>query len=361
MAREPKDDEARKRRLIESFRTLAARVGGVPGIRRFLKEVDEKKHVWTGGLWPSWGAFLKDAGFEANELTQSIAEADLLRHLASLTGQFQRFPTMSELRFARSTNPEIPAEKTYRNRFGSQAAMISRLREWIRDQSGFEHVKMHLDRTPLDQVALRAPDDDPEPVASASDPLDESFVPPIIDCLPELAACGPAIEAICRTRGIDPNVEFEKRVASALRILGLDVERLGQGAGRVADGIARCRARRWAIIYDAKVRRSGFVMGTEDRKFREYIEHHASDLERDGVDAVYFAVISSRFEERDIEKAREVVRLTKAKAFALLEAGALRALVELNVRTQLLADWAKLERLFGVSSIITVDDVRRLT
>jgi hypothetical protein len=295
------------------------------------------------------------------ELTQAIPETDMLRHLASLTRHLQRFPTVRELKFAHRTNPEIPAEKTYRNRFESQAAMISRLRQWISDQPDFEDVEAYLDKAPGDQVVLPAAEPDSEPVARVDNLLDESFVPPIIYCLPELATCGAAIEALCHARGIDPNVEFEKRVAVALRMLGLDVDRLGQGAGRVADGIARCRPRRWAIVYDAKVRRSGLVMGTEDRKFREYIERHASDLERDGVDAVYFAVISSSFDERDIAKAREVVRLTKAKAFVLLEAGALRALVEQHLRTQVLADWAKLERLFGVSSIITVADVQRLT
>ncbi len=155
-------------------------------------------------------------------------------------------------------------------------------------------------------------------------------------------------------------MELEKRVAFAFRMLGLEVSILGQGAGRVADGIAWCRPGRWALVYDAKVRRGGFVMGTEDRKFREYIERHGKDLERKGIDAIYFAVISSSFAESDLEKAREIVRRTKAKAFVLLEASALRALVELRLRTRVLEDPEVLERLFMLSKIVGLSDVQSL-
>jgi hypothetical protein len=53
------------------------------------------------------------------------------------------------------------------------------------------------------------------------------------------------------------------------------------------------------------------------------------------------------------------VRLTKAKAFPLVEAMAVRALVELKLRTRLL-DGEALERLFARSAIIDLDAVRAL-
>ena len=143
------------------------------------------------------------------------------------------------------------------------------------------------------------------------------------------------------------SVELERRTGIAFELLGLEVTVLGQGAGRVADGIARCGVGRWAIVFDAKIRTSGFSMGTEDRKFREYVERHGRELESEGIARVYFAVVSSSFVESDLEKAQEIVRLTKAKAMVLLEAGALRALVELKLRTRQFEDAAALERVFG--------------
>jgi hypothetical protein len=61
-----------------------------------------------------------------------------------------------------------------------------------------------------------------------------------------------------------------------------------------------------------------------------------------------------------LAKAREVVRLTKAKAFVLLEAAALRGLVELKLCTHLLDDAAAIERLIAVSGVFAATDVDAL-
>jgi len=186
------------------------------------------------------------------------------------------------------------------------------------------------------------------------------MVPPAIDCLPALSVGDPVLVRCCGERSLTPSVEFEKRVALAFFLLGMEVDELGQGAGRVADGIARHRSGRWAVIYDAKVRRGGFAMGTEDRKFREYVERHSGDLKVNGVDAIYFVVVSSSFDEADVEKAREVVRLTEAKALALVEASALRALVELKLRTRLLDSGEALERLLARTGIVGLSQVQAI-
>jgi hypothetical protein len=352
-----KDREARKRRLLEAVRDYVKREGAVPGIQRFAKEVGEGRHTFQGVLWPSWGAFLLDAGLDPGQMTQAVPEDELLAHLAKLTRSLGRFPSFAQLRFA-SAEAKIPSDKTYRTRFGGLAEIHERLQVWVADRAEYADVAGIL---AAEVPARRRTDAPPSPVVATPAPLlSDSLIPPAVDCIPSLAASEEDIERECAERGLTPSVELETRLALAFRILGLDVEGLGQGSGRVADGIARCRSGRWALVYDAKVRRGGFVMGTEDRKFREYIERHGKDLERDGVDSVYFAVISSSFDEDDIPKAREVVRLTKAKAFALVEAAAVLALVELKLRTRLLDDGEALERLLSRSSIIDLAAVQAL-
>jgi len=350
-------DEARRRRLLGAVRECAKRDGAVPGLRRFAEEVGEKPHLWLGNLWPSWSAFLSDAGLVPRQMTQPVPEDELLAHLAALTREHGRFPTNAQLKHAHVKDPQVPGEKTFRNRFGGMPEMLDRLREWVADRLEYADVRRTL-ATAI--VRTRAAASETSEAVVVSAPLSDSLVPPAVDCLPALAVGDDDTERQCAEHGATSSVELEKRVALALRILGFDVEGLGQGSGRVADGIARWRPGRWAVVYDAKVRRSGFVMGTEDRKFREYIERHGKELERDGVDSIYFAVVSSSFDEADPVKAREVVRLTKAKAFALIEAVAVRALVELKLRTRLLDDGEALERLLAQSAIIGLDEVRAL-
>ena len=52
------------------------------------------------------------------------------------------------------------------------------------------------------------------------------------------------------------------------------------------------------MIYDAKVRRGGFIMGTEDRKFREYIEREVDSRQKITSALVYPAIIACMSVER---------------------------------------------------------------
>jgi hypothetical protein len=350
----------RKEELLRKFRAFAERSGRVPGILEFLKESGAKKHLWDGGLWSSWRAFLTEGGFTPNELTQAIPDDDFLRPLAILTRQFGRFPTVRELKFARTSDPSIPGEKTYRNRFKKQAEMIDRLSQWSTTNGEYADILPLLDQqAPPRSQPSRA--DLSAVVITGAASLADSYVPPIVDCLPDLAAGHPVIIAECERRGIDPSVELERRVAIAFGLLGLDLKRFGQGTGRAADGVARCREQRWALIYDAKLRRDGFALGTEDRKFREYIEHHARALARDGVESLYFVVVSSRFQKSDLDGAHRLVRATKAKSVVLLEASALRALVDVKLRMAVLHDSDRLHEVFALTRIVTTETVAALT
>jgi hypothetical protein len=351
----------RKRRLLDALRARVKRDGAVPGLSKFLQEIDEKKHTFQGTLWASWGDFVREAGFEVGEFKQAIPDAALLGALADLTRRQGKFPTSAQLRYAGNNDANFPHESTLRNRFGGQSEMATRLREWLTDKPEYLDVLQVLGNIPVQTVSADAGGCATTLRETAEGTgLSDSYVPPVVASLPGMASADPDVEQACRDRGVDLNVEFERRVGVAFRLLGFDVEGLGQGGGRVADGIARCTSGRWAVVYDAKVRRTGFALGTEDRKFREYLERHAPDLQRGGIESVYFAVVSNSFDKADVDKAREVVRLTKAKAFVLLEARALRALVDIKLRTRLLEDWAALERLLLSPGILGVERVGAL-
>ncbi len=351
---EPKvADVAKRERLLQAAREWIAREGTPPGLRRFAEATGEKKGTWQGILWSSWGEFLRQVGSATASFTQAIPDDALLQHLADLTRELRRFPSVAQVKVATKRRPGVPSEKTLRNRFGRVEDMLSALRAWVAERPEYSDIA-HL----LEGAATTAPARATKARAAATDHsqvdvLSDSFLPPIVASLPLLASADARAEQICAERGLALNVEFERRVGVAFALLGLNVEQLGQGTGRVADGIARCVEGRWALVYDAKVRRGGFVMGTEDRKFREYVERHAEALKREGIDKVYFTVISSSFADGDLRKANELVRQTQARACVLLPAELLRDLVDLRLRSGPAWDLVRLERVFASSAIVT--------
>ena len=51
----------------------------------------------------------------------------------------------------------------------------------------------------------------------------------------------------------------------------------GQGQGRVPDGLALAQDDNYAILWDSKIRKGGYSMGTDDRAIREYITTQSRD------------------------------------------------------------------------------------
>jgi hypothetical protein len=49
------------------------------------------------------------------------------------------------------------------------------------------------------------------------------------------------------------------------------------------------------LILDAKVRSNGYVLGTEDRKFLDYAVKHGLELQKQGFDKIYLAVVGPSF------------------------------------------------------------------
>jgi hypothetical protein len=82
-------------------------------------------------------------------------------------------------------------------------------------------------------------------------------------------------------------------------MLGFEVTSLGQGTGRNPDSIAKAKQEHFALIIDAKARNEAYLMGTEDRKFIEYIRQQQPILMREGCKKLYFVIVSSQFAGRD--------------------------------------------------------------
>ncbi len=110
------------------------------------------------------------------------------------------------------------------------------------------------------------------------------FIPPIVQDLVELSMKE------------EKSREFEKHVNLVFQMLGFEITSLGQGSGRKPDGIAKENQHRYAILIDAKSRKDNYKIGTEDRKFIEYIKTFSDPLRKQGFTNIYFLVVSSSFD-----------------------------------------------------------------
>ena len=162
--------------------------------------------------------------------------------------------------------------------------------------------------------------------------LPSSFVPPVVSILAALAKNDPIVEAACKKAGVSVEKTFEDRISLLFKIMGFFVEPLGQGYGRVPDGIAICQEFRYAIIFDAKVRSGKYTVGTDDRAIKEYISREVDRLRRQGIRNVYFAVISSSFSDDFDTVIRNLKIETEIREVLFIEAAALVTLLDQKLR-----------------------------
>ena len=200
-----------------------------------------------------------------------------------------------------------------------------------------------------------------EPVET--DLLSQSYIPPIIEIIPQIALGGEDVSKAAENSGISLGKAFEERVNAAFKIMGFETRLLGQGKGRVPDGTAESVDDNYAIIWDSKARSSGYSMGTDDRKIREYITSQNKDIKKRkkfGFKNVYFMIISSSFADDFNDTIQSIKMETDVNEVLLLEAEALVAMVAVKLRDPLQITLGSdgIQRLFSNSGVITAQMVK---
>lgn len=198
-----------------------------------------------------------------------------------------------------------------------------------------------------------------KPIDKLVTTLPNSFIPPVVSIIPQLALNDESIERLCNESGISVPKAFEEKISILLRMLGYNVESLGQGYGRVHDGTAVCNEFHYAIIFDAKVRKDGYSLGTDDRAIKEYIGVETDKLKRQGIRNVYFLVISSSFKGEFDEVIRSLKMETDIREVIFLEAPALLTMLDQKLRNPEIDLGPKgLQNLFAQSGVLTNSDVK---
>jgi hypothetical protein len=191
--------------------------------------------------------------------------------------------------------------------------------------------------------------------------LPESYVPPIVEVLPRIARNEALLCDAAKASGTSLERAFEKNINAAFTLLGYETKLLGQGKGRVPDGLALSLDDSYAILWDAKVRGDRYSMGTDDRAVKEYITTQSRELKkRQGLRNIYYLLVSSEFADDYDDAIRSLKMETDVNEVCLVEASALVAMVEAKMRSPREVSLGPdgLQRLFAVSGVLTADLVR---
>jgi hypothetical protein len=217
------------------------------------------------------------------------------------------------------------------------------------------------------QAAKQDQNDEPQQPQSQTKPtpetkselLPESYVPPIIAILPTLALYDLGLKEAATRSGTSIERAFEKSVDAAFTVLGYDTTLMGQGKGRVPDGKALALDENYAILWDAKARTHGYILGTDDRAIREYITTQSRDLSR-RYRNIYYIIVSSYFADDFDDMIASIKMETDVSEVVLLDANALVAIVEAKLRAPLQLTLASdgIQRLFTKSGRLSIEAVR---
>lgn len=233
-----------------------------------------------------------------------------------------------------------------------------------------EHVFWYKGGNPYDAAKEAQREvDSTEPIASTvtasfiDERLPESYVPPMVAVIPRMARHEETLVDAAKKSGTTLERAFEKFINAAFTILHYETKLLGQGQGRVPDGMAFAQDDNYAIIWDAKVRKDGYSIGTDDRTIREYITTQSRDLKRRrSLRNIYYFIVSSGFADDFDDTIRTLKMDTDVNEVILLEAEALVAMVDAKLRDPLQVTLGPdgFQRLYSVSGVLTADDVRGL-
>jgi hypothetical protein len=191
--------------------------------------------------------------------------------------------------------------------------------------------------------------------------LPESYVPPIVAILPQMAINDSLLREAAKASGTSLERAFEKNIDAAFTILGYETKLLGQGKGRVPDGLALSVDDSYAILWDAKVRGEGYSMGTDDRAIKEYIVTQSRELKRRrGLRNIYYFIISSDFADDYDDSIRSIKMETDVNEVCLVEADALVAMVDAKMRFphEVSLGPDGLQRYFSVSGVLSAELIR---
>lgn len=133
--------------LTEIKRTANENGGNALGQVRFLAATGLRESDWKGRFWSRWGDALQEAGFVGNQWNPPLDETFLLETYVAIVRRLGRLPTKDDINVEARRNGS-PTATTYRRRFGNQASLIHKLRDYCSSTPDFADILTLAPDTP---------------------------------------------------------------------------------------------------------------------------------------------------------------------------------------------------------------------
>ncbi len=345
--------------IKSQFAKMAQELGETPGLRSFCAAV----RITEGDFlcqWPGTGELAKELGLEPRGLQALTPESEMFEGLARICLYYKKdkkLPSTKRITFAcrnleLKNQLKLRTEKVYLDRFdGGVRVLHQRFRSWLEasERADYREILSYegwKDVEPSRPAKIR----ESPGINEATSRFDWPFLPVGLRDLTEMAAGADRNRS--REESAQDALDFERLCGDAFQSLGFKVKRLGQGHKRAGDFLAYTPRDRFGMIVDAKLRSQGYVLGTDDRAFREYAERHCSELADMGIERNYFAVISSGFNQADRAKIKQALRSTNFKEVSFITASGLMHLVHQSIQSRYDFKLSELENLLLINPLI---------
>jgi len=184
--------------------------------------------------------------------------------------------------------------------------------------------------------------------------ISDEFLPPIIADLPLIAKSDETIKQKYPSKELED--VFEDKVYHFFRFMKFDVEKLGRGK-RAPDGIVKDRHNHYAIIYDCKCRKDRFSLNAPDeRTIIEYIHENKRKLKKEGMENIYFMIISSDFHVSEKQLVKIKIE-SRANSIILMRAEQLLSILKRYFMDPNI-DKDDLEKLLAITRVIEEQDIQ---
>lgn len=321
--------------IISEYKKLRNHLGKSPSSRKFYSETGltlrQLEKLYGSN---AFSKLVQDCGDIANNFsTDKIDLEEILLQWGQLTRECKKLPAIADWQF-NNCKPQITNIK---KSHGLRWADIP-----------YKFLELYSNSTEWNDVISLIPNRTTNgQIISKTIPKIEGlnfellkFIPPIVQDLVEQSA------------NEEKARDFEKNVNLVFQMLGFDVTDYGQGTGRNPDGVAKENQHRYAILIDSKSRGESYKIGTEDRKFIEYIKTFSEPLRKQGFTNIYFLVVSSAFDNVSLTAIKNIKVETQVTTTLLTSRQLLKILAS-KIQTPRLFDLKKFQELFIEDGEIT--------
>ena len=318
--------------LAETYKAMKEATGHEPSVREFCKKTGISSYNLQKSFGCNWWSKLVIAAGDKPKTFASKRRTnnELLKSWGEFVRKINRIPRQADWHFFKFK----PTADTYGKRFGGLINIPKEFRKFAGRKHEWQDIIRMLDKEKPEETEEKLK------YLFKKDTLVnyKNFIPNILN----------DFEILSRSESDG----FESGVAFAYQFLGFDVVKLGinNGRKRDPDGIAYNKGG-YAIIYDAKSRKTGYNIKTDDRRIIEYINKYRDKITREGCSKIYFQIISSKFNGRPLGAVKNIKKETQVQ-LTLIKASDLLRILSKKIEQPLGFSLSKFEELLLENGVI---------